>query len=773
MRTGIFAFAIGCWLCQQQMQLVPDFWLWAALPALFLLFVRWRPLRFLAALSLGFLWANAYSHTLSQSPFPNEWQGEDVVVEGSIASLPQAGERSTRFLFAADSLRINGRQTDWTGKLRLSWYDSVKHVVPDLAAGDRWQLTVRLKHPHGFANPGSFDMEAWLFAQGVKATGYVRPKGDHRLLLQDQPRYYLHRLRQHLRDQLADLLPEAQTNGLLQALAMGDRSNISPAQWQVLMATGTNHLMAISGLHIGLLAGLAFFIVRWCWAWIPPLCLRWPAPRAAAVAAMLIATIYALLAGFSIPTQRAWVMTMVVMALLLFYRPLSSSQILSLAMLAVLLWDPLALMSAGFYLSFLAVAVIVYVLAHRHQPFSWWHQWGRMQWSLGLALIPLSLLYFQQASLISPVANLIAVPWVSFLVVPWLLLASMLSVVAPMLAGWLLYLVSQSMEALWWLLQWASSWPAGIWRHAVAAPWVLLSTGLAMALLLAPRGLPARWLGVVFLLPLLAFKTPGPREGEVWLTQLDVGQGLALVVRTANHLLLFDTGARFGAMDMGESVVTPYLRSQGAQAIDVLLISHGDNDHIGGAQHLLQQWPVGRLLSSEADKLVHESKERCEAGQRWQWDGVEFSLLHPNNGDKLPKENDQSCVLHVRTDGGSVLLSGDIERAAEKQLLVRQPEALAADILIAPHHGSATSSTPAFIKAVSPQHVLFAAGYRNRFRHPREEVVQRYREFGAQIWRSDEHGAVEFMLTRAGISTPQTHRQNTRRYWHRPTSTEE
>jgi len=577
-------------------------------------------------------------------------------------------------------------------------------------------------------------------------------------------RFWLHRLRQAVRDNLQTQLGDSPVQGLLLALAMGDRSEISADQWQVLMATGTNHLMAISGLHIGLLAGLAFMLMRIAWSCVPALCLRLPAPRAAAYAAMLAASVYALLAGFAVPTQRAWVMTMVVMWALCFYRPLAVSQILCLALLAVLLWDPLAMISAGFWLSFLAVALIAYVLGHRYQPFRWWQQWGRMQWALGLALLPMTLLFFHQASLIAPLVNLLAVPWVGWLVVPPLLLASGLMALWPPLAAFILSLAAMAMEWLWQLLQWAASWPGGVWRQGLTASWILLSALLGVLLILAPRGWPGRYLGLLFLAPLCWPPLEKLAPGELEFTQLDVGQGLAAVVRTQNHVLLFDTGARYSAeFDMGSSVISPFLRSQGVEQIDLLLVSHGDNDHIGGAASLLQQWPVVEVLSSVPDQL--SGGKLCVAGQTWRWDEVEFRIIHPANGQALRRENDQSCVLHVSSAGGSVLLTGDIERAAEQQLL-QQAVTLRSTIVLAPHHGSKTSSSEGFVRALEADYVLYSVGYGNRFGHPAEVVQARYNAVGSRALRSDHGGAITFRLSPRRTPQLEIYRQVHRRYWH-------
>lgn len=763
MRLGIVAFAIGCWLCQHFTSLPNKHWAWLLCLALPLMFCRSSWIKLPAGMTAGCLWALVIAHSILDVSLPIEWEGRDVQLLGTVASLPDWQQDSQRFNFKVDSLTV-GRQThSWPTTVRLSWY----HGAPELTPGDRWRLTVRLKQPHGMRNAGGFDFEGWLFQQGIRATGYVRNNAEQHFVDAKGYSAYLHRIREEIRRQLLISFPEdSPFKGVLLALGLGDRSAISQAQWDVFMSTGTNHLMAISGLHIGLIAGMAFFLVGRLWGRVSYLCLRLPAPKAAAIAAILAATLYAALAGFSIPTQRAWVMTTAAMLALIWYRPLAVSQILCLALLAVLVWDPLAVMSPGFYLSFAAVAVITFVLAHRLRPYPWWSQWGRMQWAVSLALIPVVMLFFQQASLISPLANLLAVPWVGWLVVPLVLLAGGICLLLPTLASWLLAAASLLMDGLWWFLQGLASWEHSVWQHSVAQTWVLATALIGVALLLAPRGVPARWAGALWLVPLLWVKPAAPEPGEAWFSLLDVNQGLAAVVLTADHTLVFDAGPRFGGgLDMGDAVVAPFLRANGVERIDTLLISHGDNDHIGGASALLHQFPVLRTLTSVPEKIPVGKVDVCKAGQQWQWDGVRFEILHPDAESLEGGGNDASCVLRVFTGESSVLLTGDIERPAERVLLSR-PDLLASDIVVVPHHGSRTSSTSSFIKAVDPQYALFPVGYRNRYGFPKADVVARYRAQNVQTLRTDRTGSVEFHLTPEEILGPKAYRWDNSAYWH-------
>ncbi len=755
------AFLAGVLACQLLPALPSPHWSWGLLPALAVLWRGGFGPRLGAALAAGFLWSLLVAHAGADQALPQAWEGRDLVLEGRIAELPEPRARGVRFVFAAEAVVIDGRSQAWPRRVRLSWY---RGAPPALAVGERWRLTVRLKRPHGFANPGGMDYERWLWQRAIVATGYVRQRGDNERLDGPGWRHGVERWRQQVRSALREALAERGFADVLQALVIGDRSAMDGDRWTVLTATGTNHLMAISGLHVGLVAGLAFWLGRALWRLVPVLPLYLPAPKAGAWAGLIAALSYAALAGFSIPTQRALIMVAVAMLALLASRPLAPAQGLALALLLVLLWDPMAATSAGFWLSFAAVAVIFYTMSARVRPRGWWWRWGRVQWVLALALAPLLLVWFQQASLVAPLANLVAVPWMSLLVIPPALLGTLLLAAWPAAGAWLLAVADQAMGALWWLLERLAAWPVAVWRQPLAEWWLLLAAVVGVAWLLAPRGVPGRVLGVLWLLPVLLVAAPRPLPGEAWLHVLDVGQGLAAVVETRNHRLVFDTGPRFGSdFDAGEAVVLPFLRQRGIAGLDVLIVSHGDNDHIGGAASLLRELPVDRLLSSVPERLP--GARACRAGQRWQWDGVVFELLNPDAAMARRGGNDASCVLRVSNRAGALLLSGDIERAAERQLLTERAESLAADVLLAPHHGSLTSSTPAFIAAVRPRWVVFATGYRNRFGFPRPAVVARYREQGIIPLDTATSGMISVRLGRDGLQAPRAYRREQRRYW--------
>jgi len=751
------------------LQLLPDlpdpWWGLLSLP-LAMAAWRYRSLRLILIVSLGFLWAWLSAALVLQRQLPVTLEGRDVVVEGMISSLPERDARRAHFEFEVAKCYQGDRALPNPGRIALSWYypDAVLHV------GDRWRLHVRLKRPHGLRNPGGFDYEAWLFRHRIRATGYVRARQDNRLILSriwDQP---VNRLRQNLTRHIAAAMDEREFAGIIRALAIGDRDAISPAQWRILTATGTNHLVAISGLHVGIVAGIAFFLMRALWSRFPWLCLRWPAPKLGAVAGISAALGYAALAGFSIPTQRSVIMVAVVLGSVLLGRKTRPSHLLAWALILVLLWDPLSVLEAGFWLSFAAVAVIFYGMGQRLAPRGLWWRWGRVQVLIALGLMPLMLILFERVSLVAPVANLIAVPWVTLVVVPLTLLGSILLLPLPAVGAVLLSLANGAVGWLWPLLQGLAHSGMAQWLQPEPPAWAYAPALVGIIWLLAPRGIAGRWLGCVLLAPMVLVNPARPGPGEAWFTLLDVGQGLAAVVETAGHVLVFDTGPATGErFNAGNAVVVPFLRHYGIQRIDTLIVSHGDMDHRGGAAAVLRQTAVQRLLTSVPDKIhwPQGRVESCQAGQRWQWDGVIFEIIYPL-ADQPYRGNDASCVLRVQTARQALLLPGDIEQRSERLLLDEQGEQLPSDILVAPHHGSNTSSTAAFLRTVNPAYALFAVGYHNRYGFPKPAVVSRYAAEGARLLDSAHSGAITFRLGSAASPRPDTFRQQARHYWNSP-----
>ncbi len=708
---------------------------------------------------------------------PAALEGQDIVVSGTVSGLPRAGPTGTRFVLRTESATLRGAPLQLPEKLSLGWYRSADDdgllggPAEELRAGQRWRLTVRLRQPHGTLNPHGFDLELWLFEHGLGASGYVRARPDsppHKLA--EDAAHPVEGLRQRLRDALMQRVPEPAA-GVLAALAIGDQAAIHREDWELFRTTGVAHLMSISGLHVTMFAWLTGALVAWLWRLHPRLPLWLPAPMAARWAGLAAAAAYALLAGWGVPAQRTVWMIAVVVAL----RSAGLRWPLHLVLLAaacvVTLADPWALLQPGFWLSFAAVALLVAsepvhgdaapAVGWRARLLGTARAGLRTQAVATVGLAPLSLVFFQQVSLVGFVANLVAIPLVTLLITP----LALLGVLVPQLwslAGALVVALMGGLQAL-------AALPLAQWQAAAAPPWAVACGLLAGALAVLP--LPWRWrlMAVPLLLSLLAPPVPRPASGQFELLAADIGQGTAVLVRTRAHLLLFDTGPAYSPeSDAGGRVLLPLLRARGETQIHLLMLSHRDADHVGGAASLLAGVPVQAMLSSLAEGHPLRARgpphQRCLAGQAWQWDGVHFEVLHPTEADyaSAAKPNALSCVLRIQGSGGSALLTGDIEAAQEAALLQRSPQALRADVLLVPHHGSRTSSTSAFIAAVAPRVAVVQAAYRSRFGHPAPDVVARYEAQGVPLLRSDRCGA----YTLAADAGEVCERSATRRYWH-------
>jgi len=761
------AFLIGV-LTLLQFRTLPDVQLaWFIVFTIVLIFFSqhfW--IKIIASCLCGFLWCLFVSHQVMGQGISTVLEGQDVLIEGRVEDFPVKKKLATRFLFSVDSISYKGKAYASPGKIRLSWY----YATTTPKVGERWQFLVRLKQPHGFMNPGGFDYEAWLFQHRIRATGYVRKQHTPVRLVEADGFVFWQRLRFTVHNKIKQLSPDSPMTGLLSALAIGERNGIEASQWDVLRRTGTAHLMAISGLHIGLLASLGFWLGNYLWrlqgSWLK----HFPAQKFAACIAIVFAFTYAALAGFSIPTQRALIMVCVVMLAMLRQRFIQPANVLAQSLILVLLLDPLSALSAGFWLSFAAVAVILYGLSGRIGQQHKWISMIRMQWVIVLGLLPLTIALFQQASLISPITNVLAIPVVGLLIVPLTLLASVALFIYEPLASGLLHLATWIMEFLWQGLSYASLLQYSQIQIS-SSPFAVVLAIAGIVLFIAPKGIPLRSLGMVFCLPLFFPVLERPDKGEMWLSLLDVGQGLAVVVQTRNHVLVYDTGPRFSdSFDTGEAVVAPFLRHQGLAKIDKLMVTHSDNDHIGGAAALIRLFPVSQIISS-VPKSVAANAIKCLQGQQWQWDGVRFSVLHPaaNYVPGRRPENNLSCVLRIESDNGSVLLTGDIENEAEQQLITQaldQGQSLSADVLVVPHHGSQTSSSQRFIEAVDPKLALYPVGYRNRYRLPSQKVLQRYASMSVPGHSTADSGRILLTFEVPRIPRVERHRPGVARFWH-------
>ncbi len=754
------AFLAGALTLQYLPGLPPAYSCAVALPAIACLL--WPSARLPALFVLGFFWAAFQAQQVQQSLLETRLEGRTLLVEGTVADIPrQFPGQNLRFLFRVERASEGEVAQAFSGKVRLSWYRTDQRP----ALGERWQFTVRLKRPHGYANPGGFDYERWLFQQRISATGYIRDDKRNRRLARDGLGF-MAGIRRNIASQFDAIGSAPGSLPLIRALTIGDRGTLAPAHWDTLRATGTSHLMAISGLHISLVAGLVFWLVRLVWSHLGTIAETIPAPRAAAVAALLAATVYAGLAGLSIPTRRALVMVSVAMLAVLAGKKTRPAHVLCLAVLAVLLVDPLALLAAGWWLSFWAVTLIIYTTSGRLGGEGIWRKWCHVHIVLAVSLLPVLLVFFQQASLVSPLANVIAVPWVSLLVVPTALTGTLLLAVSETAGTALLVLAGWFMDVLWRLLAGMGDSGRALLHWHQPVWWTLLPATAGILLLFMPRGIPGRWLGVLLMLPMIGVKPPAPGPGEAWVTLLDVGQGLSTVVRTRQHTLVYDTGPRYSAsFDTGAAVVVPYLRSRGIRHIDMLMVSHGDNDHVGGVQSLLGELSIAQLSAGVPEAIASRVAAPCRRGERWSWDGVEFVVLHPVEGQQR-KGNNASCVILISAAGGQrILLTGDIESSAEQALLRTHPGQLRAEVLVVPHHGSLTSSSRPFIEAVSPDTALFPVGYRNRYGFPRQEVIDRYRSLGTGLFDTATHGAISARLGTGQRPEISAHRRARPRYW--------
>jgi competence protein ComEC len=763
MTLAALAFAAGAALLQLQPQLPAPAWA-AALPLLLWISFRRPKAVCVLAFASGFAWAGLLAHLRMADWLDPALEGRDLRVTGTVARLPAMGDTNVRFELRTEASPAG---PPVPGRLLLSWYGSpgaegAPVAPPEVHPGQRWELTVRLRRPHGNVNPHAFDYEAWLLERGIGATGYVRHAENR--LLGSSPGFliWIEQAREAVRDRFLAVLGPTPAAGVLAALAIGDQRAISAEEWQLFNRTGVTHLMSISGLHVTLVSGLIAWLVASLWRRVPVLALRLAARKAAAAAAIAGALGYGLLAGFAVPAQRTLWMVAVVALALWFGRIASPVRVLALALAAVVAMDPWAPLAAGLWLSFGAVALIFYAASGWSRPQFRLVQWVHVQWAITVGLAPAALLLFGQVSIAGPLANAVAIPVVSVVVTPLALLAALLP---------LEFLLEGAARLVEWLLQfleWCASLPAALWQQHVPSAWAALAALGGVAWILAPRGVPWRPAGLALMTPAFALAPAAPVAGEAWITTLDVGQGLAVLVRTAHRTLLYDAGPAFGPdVDSGSRIVLPALRAAGVQSLDMMVVSHEDLDHLGGALTVLESMETASLASSlplqhPLHALVASSRP-CESPQAWDWDGVRFAFLNPS-ASAMPaaRRNDRSCVLRISTATGSMLLTGDIEAAAEAALLRRDD--LRADVLLVPHHGSRSSSTPQLIAAVAPRFAVIPVGYRSRFGHPHARVLERYAGAGASVLRTDLDGAVHVVLGRTQTEVT-GERQRKARYW--------
>ncbi len=800
MRTGIVAFLLGnvLLLYRPELPLLQSiYWLICLILFLFLVLYKYhvlivrhcsscQPVILVSVCFLcGFVYTGWYIHSnVSALDWQNR-EATDIRVTGTVASIPELSDKRQRFDFTIDAIHTDVKlEKRFAGKVKLSWYQ----VKSRVKIGQHWQFEVRLKKPNGSLNPGGFDYEKWLYQNRILATGYVRHSKFNRPVQRNNSVLLsVTTLRQQIAATLDSILQNYPYKGLVKALTLGIKSDIEHNQWKTFIDTGTNHLIAISGLHIGLMASITWMFVFWLWRLSSFLNSFVPAFYIASGSAFLMACFYAALAGFAIPTQRALIMLGVIFLVAGFKRELPVSYILLYALLTVLLVDPLASLSPGFWLSFTAVAIIFFSVSNRIYNRSTFINslvnTILMQWRIFIGLIPVMAIFMHQFSLIAPVANFIAIPLMSLVIVPLTLLASMMGIIYEPFSAALFVILQWPIK---WLLVWLDwvNFPIlsetgmtnsnMVWYLGDPGWFIIMLSMLGSVWLLMPKSIPGRWLGVLLFLPALLHSADKIEPGNVQMTVLDVGQGLAVIIRTANHTLLYDTGDKYSeAFNFADQVIIPFARISAISHFDKVIISNGDKDHAGSINEILATFNVETLYTSEPDRLVVNQDKfskniiTCAQGQSWEWDDVKFQFLAPVAEKKYYKSNNRSCVLQLTlTSGQSFLLTGDIEKVAEKQLLADYPE-LEADVLLVPHHGSKTSSSMNFISQLKPEIAVFSYGYRNRFHFPAKTILKRYQSMNIKLFNTT-NGALDINSNISNNSwTIKQYRYSNRHFWHR------
>ncbi|MFT5117319.1 MAG: competence protein ComEC [Kiritimatiellia bacterium] len=747
----------------------------------------------IAGLCVGFL----QGHYLLANQLPSNIEGNLVQVIGVVTGLPSASEDKQRFLFSVKQLVVENKNVNISFShriIQLSWYQhlarqsSTAMVYPSVKTGQQWQFSVKLRRPRGFVNPAGFDYQAYLLRKNISATGYVLDKYPPLLMNDSCWHVWVDCLRWQIQQRFRQLSSDPTTLAPLMALVVGDTQWLTQEQWHTFKQTGTIHLLAISGLHIGLAATIGFWLGRvlLCAVGIvfPFVVANYVVPR---LSSIFFAGLYSLLAGMSLPTQRALVMVLVFhLAGMLYYR-VGPVLLLASALFVLCFLDPLAMHSQGFWLSFLAVIVLLYgFLGRNTQPSNRLVNHSvtliKAQWILAVGLLLPNLIWLQGLSLSAPVANLFAISWVSITIVPLLFLLLFLLVMPSSLASTLAHVVyawlELSMNLLLQVLQWFEQTGLGFWTPFLVEPSLLaiVLAVLAVSYLLLPLGISYRhyhYLACFGFLPLLF---PPHQLAPLAIMFMDVGQGTAIVVETKNHHLVYDTGRWFSErFNAGEHLIAPYLRASGVSQLDKLIVSHGDADHAGGAKGLLSIISAKQILSGQPEAINTGQSTvgvgQCYGGQQWVWDEVEFRILWPPL-DKLEglSDNNRSCVLLISYQGKHVLLTGDIEKPVEQQLL-SDPEFLhavkAVDIALVPHHGSKTSSSAQWVKHVQPYWAIVTAAYKNQYHHPHPSIEARYQRAGSMLLNTASSGAVRWHVDRQGRWQLERWRLHHRRYWYK------
>lgn len=713
---------------------------------------------------LGFFWSTIYIHRMMSWSLSKDQEGIKLAITGHVSSIPVLRDSGVDFEFDTDTL---GRQ-QLKVRIKLSYYHGKEINGNNVAIGDKWRLMVKLKRPHGMLNPGGWDFEKQLFLRRIRATGHVI-FGEHNYILESSPySYFIGRLRSLVINRIERIVGDNQKAAIIIALVVGYNGKIDKKSWDVFCETGTGHLVAVSGLHISLVAGFIFLLIKFLWKLSSRLPLLIPAQELATLISFVVGLVYAVISGFAIPTQRALIGLSVFVSAALARRRIPSWSSWFLAIFIVLWSNPLAIMAPGFWLSFMAVAAILYVVSYRiyRKKIGWFANFFRIQLAVSLVLMPFTLLFFQQVSLVSLVSNFVAIPMFGFLIIP-IALSGALLIFVGRIGDFLLLISARLLDVSWWWLELLLDRFPCNWNYSLENIWIFIAFLGGTILLLAPRGFPAKYLGMIWMIPLFFYSVPAPlNKGDLWFTLLDAGQGLAAVVRTKNHCLLYDTGPKFySGTDAGARIVIPYLQHIGVRKLDMVVVSHGDNDHSGGLNSIIQKLPIVDLITSQPDHRFPAFSRKCFSGQHWRWDGVDFSIVSPSIDSEF-KGNNSSCVLKISSPKGSILLTGDIEKRVEQWLVRYCGDKLRSTVLIAPHHGSLSSSSRDFIKLVNPEYVLFPVGYGNKFGFPKHEILTRYNSLGAKLFNVAETGAITFKFDDRSTKLIEKYRDMIRKFWH-------
>ncbi len=788
-------------------------------------FTYYRCSRYMAVLAISFLLGFSYSYLVARSLLDKQLaidlDNKTFVIEGVVNGLVKRSLSSISFSFLVKGLQVENADKSLSKintraykTVRLSYYLNKKrknNAITQVRTGDHWQFRVKLKRPRGFVNPSSFDYQAYLLAQGLSATGYIKNSQDNKKIANDCRRFFsatvsINCLRAGLNDCLDKNFSHSMTLGILKGLLTGDKQSITTKQWDTLQNTGTVHLLAISGLHIGLAASIGFLLGKFFqrlsqWIVCTGVLRAFRTPGIdryiPSVFSILFALVYSLLAGFSLPTQRALIMLGAFHCGLLLYHRSRPWFLWCIALFLTALLDPLAIYNQGFWLSFAAVAILILVfngyISYKNRgdekskkiilfnkSYHFLLGFSKGQWAISIGLLLPSLLLLNGVSGLGFIANFIAIPLVSLITVPLILIGLLLLPIASSLTLVIFSLADNTILLLFIVLESIEQLGIRFWSLSLGDK-SLLSLFIALVgvwYFLLPKGIPGRWLGCVCVLPLfLPSLLPEffiqKELPTLEVTMFDVGQGTAIVLETPNHTLIYDAGRRYShSFDVGEHILSPYLLQKRKSNIDILMISHNDTDHAGGVNGLLKTLNIKNIYAGESSNSEHVNAKQCRAGQQWQWDGVSFTVVWPTNAvvnkeqnAVLPKSNNLSCVLLITYQSHSILLAGDIETSVEKQLISHRLVPKDVSLLLAPHHGSRTSSHLNWVNYVQAKHVVFSAGYKNPYRHPHVNVVRDYQAAGASTYNTAIDGAIKFTIN-GPEAVIDTSREVQKRYWY-------